>query len=242
MAKFFRKIRFNFLKEGKLVNYLKYAIGEIILVVVGILIAVSLNNLNEKRKQKNLYSTILKTIEDDMKSDTLTIHASLKGFTTIDSIYNKILSGKMTLEDYAACEQCVNIINTHSPFSYKTKGYDMLKGFVGIQKNVKDSLATDIVLFYSQITELNKIINDYNKQDVIENLKNWKENHNWFHLEHAERIKNKDFTNYILESPDFKNRVFFQKALVIKNLKNNMLLFNSNAKILLPMIQQKATD
>lgn len=242
MAKFFRKIRFSFLSEGKLLNYMKYAVGEIILVVIGILIAVSLNNLNEKRKQKNLYSTILTIIEDDMISDSITIHAPLKGFNTIDSIYNKILSGKMTLEDYVACEQCVNIINTHSPFTYKTKGYDLLKGYVDIQKNVKDSLVTDILLFYAQITELNKIINDYNKQDVIENLKNWKENHNWFHLEHTERIKDKDFTNYILESPDFKNRVFIQKTLVIKNLKNNMLLFNSNAKILLPLIQQKVAE
>lgn len=48
MIKFFRKIRFNQLKEGKFLNYLKYAVGEIILVVIGILIAVNINNYNEK--------------------------------------------------------------------------------------------------------------------------------------------------------------------------------------------------
>lgn len=50
MIKFFRKIRQNLVSEGKAVNYLKYAIGEIILVVIGILIALQINNWNEERK------------------------------------------------------------------------------------------------------------------------------------------------------------------------------------------------
>ena len=52
MIKFFRKIRQNLLSEGKTGKYLKYAIGEIILVVIGIFIAIQLNNLNEERKLK----------------------------------------------------------------------------------------------------------------------------------------------------------------------------------------------
>lgn len=49
MIKFFRKIRQNLLSEGKTGKYLKYAIGEIILVVIGILIALQINNWNENR-------------------------------------------------------------------------------------------------------------------------------------------------------------------------------------------------
>ena len=52
MIKFFRKIRQNLLTEGKTKLYFKYAIGEIILVVIGILIALQINNWNEHRKQK----------------------------------------------------------------------------------------------------------------------------------------------------------------------------------------------
>jgi hypothetical protein len=56
MIKFFRKIRQNLLSEGRTSKYLKYALGEIILVVIGILIALSINNWNqnkEKTKQEN---------------------------------------------------------------------------------------------------------------------------------------------------------------------------------------------
>ncbi|MEH6779908.1 DUF6090 family protein, partial [Maribacter arcticus] len=52
MIKFFRRIRQQLLTENKFSKYLLYAIGEIILVVIGILIALSINNWNENRKQK----------------------------------------------------------------------------------------------------------------------------------------------------------------------------------------------
>ena len=64
MIKFFRNIRKTLLGEGKTTNYLKYAIGEIILVVIGILIALQVNNWNEQRKQREKelhYLTNLKT-------------------------------------------------------------------------------------------------------------------------------------------------------------------------------------
>lgn len=67
MIKFFRKIRQNLLSEGKTGKYFKYAIGEIILVVIGILIALSINNWNEDRKNKlaeaNYYCRILDDFE-----------------------------------------------------------------------------------------------------------------------------------------------------------------------------------
>jgi hypothetical protein len=54
MIKFFRKIRQNLLLENKNGKYFKYAIGEIVLVVIGILIALQINNANEQSKQNSL--------------------------------------------------------------------------------------------------------------------------------------------------------------------------------------------
>ncbi len=54
MIKFFRKIRYDLMEKNKTGKYLKYAIGEIILVVTGILIALQINNLNEQRKSNEL--------------------------------------------------------------------------------------------------------------------------------------------------------------------------------------------
>jgi len=51
MIKFFRKIRQQLLTENKFSKYLLYAIGEIVLVVIGILIALQIDNANEIKKQ-----------------------------------------------------------------------------------------------------------------------------------------------------------------------------------------------
>ena len=65
MIKFFTKIRYDLLEKNKTGKYLKYAIGEIILVVIGILIALSINNWNENRKKRNEESILLIALKQD---------------------------------------------------------------------------------------------------------------------------------------------------------------------------------
>jgi len=69
MIKFFRKIRYNLMETGKTGKYFKYAIGEIILVVIGILIALSINNWNESRKTDAEEIKMLKNIKKALTSD-----------------------------------------------------------------------------------------------------------------------------------------------------------------------------
>lgn len=69
MIKFFRKIRQDLLTKGKAGKYIKYAIGEIILVVIGILIALSINNWNEQRKDKVKEQIVLKQLQEIYQSN-----------------------------------------------------------------------------------------------------------------------------------------------------------------------------
>ena len=69
MIKFFRKIRQKLLTENKFSKYLLYAIGEILLVVIGILIALSINNWNEKRKNNSLKESYIKNLIVDLAKD-----------------------------------------------------------------------------------------------------------------------------------------------------------------------------
>ncbi len=66
MIKFFRKIRQRLLTENKFSKYLLYAIGEIILVVIGILIALQINNSNELNKQRAKEVQFLKNLKSDL--------------------------------------------------------------------------------------------------------------------------------------------------------------------------------
>ena len=63
MIKLFRHIRQNLLSEGKTGKYFKYAIGEIILVVIGILIALQINNWNEVKKARAVEITYIRRFD-----------------------------------------------------------------------------------------------------------------------------------------------------------------------------------
>jgi len=73
MIKFFRNIRQNLIHQGKITIYLKYAIGEIVLVVIGILIALQINNWNEDRKNRVLEADYYCKLLEDIDQDALEI-------------------------------------------------------------------------------------------------------------------------------------------------------------------------
>ncbi|WP_157957327.1 DUF6090 family protein [Winogradskyella tangerina] len=73
MIKFFRKIRQRLLSENKFSKYLLYALGEIILVVIGILIALQVNNSNENRKNRAKERLFLNQLHNDFKKNQLAL-------------------------------------------------------------------------------------------------------------------------------------------------------------------------
>lgn len=77
MVKFFRKIRQNLLIANKTGKYFKYAMGEILLVVIGILIALQINNWNEQRKDKIKEQDILNQLQEDYQSNLLQLEEKM---------------------------------------------------------------------------------------------------------------------------------------------------------------------
>ena len=87
MIKFFRKIRYNLMEKNKTGKYFKYAIGEILLVVLGILIALQINNWNEKRLEANQEKITLSNLNEEFRdnlSDLDSINTKLSN--TIDTM------------------------------------------------------------------------------------------------------------------------------------------------------------
>lgn len=86
MIKFFRKIRQDLLSKGKTGKYLKYALGEIILVVIGILIALAINNWNNDKQRKNELTDSFKSILEEI---TITHSLTKVDLKELDSVILK---------------------------------------------------------------------------------------------------------------------------------------------------------
>src|SRR5210317_586335 len=73
MIQFFRRIRQKLISQNRLSKYLLYAIGEIILVVVGILIALQINNWNENRKDQQVVQELYHNLISSLKTDSIAV-------------------------------------------------------------------------------------------------------------------------------------------------------------------------
>ncbi|GGZ95388.1 DUF6090 family protein [Algibacter mikhailovii] len=102
MIKFFRKIRQNLLVENKTGKYFKYAIGEILLVVIGILIALQINNWNENRKNNNIEQSTLISLKSDLESALVQLNNKIgqnRDYKQMDSILLDVIHFKKDISE-----------------------------------------------------------------------------------------------------------------------------------------------
>ena len=130
MIKFFRKIRQNLLAEGKTSKYLKYAIGEIILVVIGILIAISIDNWNEGKKNKREELAILTNLKEEFAFN-------------VEELKN-IKQGQQMIQ--GACSQLLKHTGPN-PQNYNPNTIDSLLGIttMSIRFNYKDGALQSLI-------------------------------------------------------------------------------------------------
>jgi hypothetical protein len=100
MLRFFRSIRQGLLKQNKLGRYLIYALGEVVLVIIGILIALSLNNFNEAKTQDKKIEVILVQIQNELLTIIEDSSVVIEAYRHKDSLIYLIMNRKVNVEDF----------------------------------------------------------------------------------------------------------------------------------------------
>jgi hypothetical protein len=159
MIKFFRKIRRKMLTENKFSKYLIYAIGEIVLVVIGILIALGINNWNQNITYKNELTQIVKEVRNDLNNDVEFLNLMIKiSEKTIYSIDNLLNNDNKMPED----SLLINISGIHrfTFFVPKNFGYNKLNKHPRTEL-LPDSLTNIITTYYTGYSiERNEMISE----------------------------------------------------------------------------------
>lgn len=172
MIKFFRNIRKNLLNEGKTTKYFKYAIGEIILVVIGIFIAIQLNNLNENRKERDRELTFLLRLKDDIKSDITNLSqedsiAASREFSSNEAL--EVFYKSKTVEDILITDSLFKLTWTNIIVNRKT--YDEMLNTSGIYILKNKKLRNKLTDYYTLIETFQQFIREMNSdsQQLIHN-------------------------------------------------------------------------
>lgn len=152
MIKFFRKIRQRLLSENNFSKYLIYAIGEIILVVIGILIALSINNWNQEQQQKKVLNNIYATIKADLQQDINNINNVVNSSQPMEKNYLAIINKTRKKEDFKNCKNCRYVNFGFPDIKLRKNGNELLQNY-NQQNNISsDSLSIKLNSLYLDLT------------------------------------------------------------------------------------------
>ena len=191
MIKFFRKIRQNLLSEGKTGKYFKYAIGEIVLVVIGILIALQVNNWNVQKNESKKETYYLQRLREDFLSnkEEANRNISFSNFQNQNAqLLIKSLNQQLSKEESIRWFFALNHVWFVSHPNYQTSTWTELKSTGNLNILTNKILLKKITDFYFLLDAVNKyedewgtfnlayrnkvnnILNDSLRQLFLENL------------------------------------------------------------------------
>lgn len=170
MIKFFRNIRQKLLQESKTTSYLKYAIGEIILVMIGILLALQVNDWNEIRKTKMFENEILNLIDQNLKIDSISLSTELSKTKEANSLTERLLE-KISQKDYSdSLNFWMGKIISFERFKSQSSAFEVLKS-KGIENISDKKLQLELITYYDEnlfklYESLNDVLNAFNSDWV----------------------------------------------------------------------------
>ena len=181
MIKFFRKIRQKLLTENKFSKYLIYAIGEIVLVVIGILIALYINNLNTEKQDSIILNGYLNNISESIKLDQANLEqiAVYRDSSIIGSKYfmNIIEQESTSKEQYSIYFSKYFDYNPWIAkyFQSNNSGFEALKNSGYLSKIQQTIFETELYKYYGlveQIENEEKYLNNFMEEMKYDFYKN----------------------------------------------------------------------
>jgi hypothetical protein len=153
LLKFFRKIRQRLLTENKTSQYLKYAIGEIVLVVIGIFIALQINNCNSSKNDDYKGNEYLNNIRRDLKGQVIDIDIQLdfesKQLTNTQSILT-VLDNNSSLTD--SILKNLTMLSSRRAFVPVDPTFQDLKSTGNLNLIRNDSRRDNLIKYYQLLT------------------------------------------------------------------------------------------
>lgn len=203
MIKLFRKIRQNLIMENKNSKYIKYAFGEIILVMIGILLALQVNNWNEKRKVSNSIESLFTVFEDELAANIWESGGLIRRGYYRDSITTLFIKNKITRKDL------LKYPNMFLEFSTRTRDYvdDNLDALLDLEKE----LPKKYIELVPQLKELKaRIVSQRSWEKAVVEISMARKKELADHLPTlflTDSISVEKNISYCLSDPIFKNKI-----------------------------------
>ncbi|WP_282043658.1 DUF6090 family protein [Winogradskyella flava] len=204
MIKFFRHIRKSLIEKNQMGKYFKYAIGEILLVVIGILIALQINNWNENKKIENEITQTISDLENDLTYNHKEAQRILKFYYQMDSLTKLGIYKKLKKEDYYE----------NNFLDYLTTNWDQLRPktsniikLIDYEKDAKKEYKE--VIEEAKLLRDQKVDLDSNWEHVTKVISDELEYMSQYLFTSAKDSINKEAKiNFFLNNPEYEKRLY----------------------------------
>jgi hypothetical protein len=239
MIKFFRKIRLRLFSENKFGKYLIYAIGEIILVVIGILIALQINNWKENRKVTQLTRSIYATVKSDLNADLARVNTFLMNYDSIRKpLFIAFIKNELTKEKVLENPNLLNGFRGWEDIRINTRGYQLLTNLPNTAI-ANETLATQISKFYNiHLHELETAQMELSQEFTDNNFHFKRKGFIWKYVLGED---DEHFTTYYLNDDDAKNRMAAY-YLFFRIYAEELRDFQKQAQVLIDSINAHLND
>lgn len=230
MLRLFSKIRNKLLVNRNISKYLLYAFGEIILVIIGILIALYINNWNQERQQAVKVEMIFNELLKNLETDILNAEEAIVLQEHKDSLIQRVLKDSVTIEDYKRDGYLRNLLFKNRTMSFSNTSYANLVQHID-----------HIPAAYSHLLPLLNGLYEDHQSDVqggidkvhdyvTGTLKKWVNEKPWFsgYISHN---KSEGHFDYVLNDPIYKNEIALYKVLLVDNLKRYTIEYHYRATL-----------
>ncbi len=152
MFRFFRRLRFQFARDNRFVKYSKYALGEIILVVIGILIALQVNNWNQDRIAKKEAEVFLDRLNQDLLSERLVLNERIKYYGKVREHAKNVVNTLSSDPDSLDAQFLISVYQASQQWIYRNlrDTYDELISTGNVKLIPNKDLRKRIGLYYNE--------------------------------------------------------------------------------------------
>jgi len=218
MLRIFRTIRKKLIEQSKVRNYFFYGIGEILLVVIGILIALQVNNWNEDRKENQERIALIHALKSDYESSLVVIERQINDCETRGSILKQLLaysasepieipddSLKVMLQESLRFTFSQTFRTTYEEAKSSGKlsliqNQNLLKALSQNEENIEGLTSLEIPVFNESYSEFNANIEIFSLFDRLANL-------DWTPAQHPELTLNGPSLHEFLKSPETYKKI-----------------------------------
>ena len=210
MAKIFRNVRRQLMSENKVMAYLRYAVGEIFLVVIGILIALQVNNWNENRKLNQKILANLKNVQSELAVNIRNSDGVIERFVKRDSAKNLIFNNKLSYADYK--NDIAFNPTLFAPYYYDNFDLNSI-AFNNLTQNSEEipqkyaPILDKLNYLYIKMRTRINVLNQRYQRTVYRNMDDLAREKSWFVEDSFKGAHSDVAINYFLTNPRYKGQV-----------------------------------